>query len=59
MASRSHKRHTGVTHALANGAELHEVQGHYRHKDIRTTLRYNRERDAAKNRTIDVLPDPD
>jgi len=48
-----------VTHALANGAELHEVQGHYRHKDIRTTLRYNRERDAAKNRTIDVLPDPD
>jgi hypothetical protein len=32
------------------------VQRHLRHKDIRTTLRYDRERDGRKNIMTDALP---
>ena len=49
-------RHTCTTIALGQGAPLHQVQRHLRHKDIRTTLRYDRDRDARKNPTLDVMP---
>src|SRR5579859_6871697 len=49
-------RHTCTTAALGAGAPLHQVQRHLRHKDVRTTLRYDRERDVRKNPTLDVLP---
>lgn len=49
-------RHTCATHSLARGVPLHQVQRHLRHKDIRTTLRYDRERDARKNPTTEALP---
>jgi integrase len=49
-------RHTATTHALAAGAPLHQVQRHLRHKDVRTTLRYDRDRDVRKNPTLDLMP---
>lgn len=49
-------RHTCATHGLARGVPLHQVQRHLRHKDIRTTLRYDRERDVRKNPMTDSLP---
>ena len=49
-------RHTCTTAALAAGAELHQVQRHLRHKDVRTTLRYDRDRDARRNPTSDLMP---
>jgi integrase/recombinase XerD len=49
-------RHTCTTAALQAGVPLHQVQRHLRHKDLRTTLRYDRERDVRKNPTTDVLP---
>lgn len=49
-------RHACTTAALAAGAPLHQVQRHLRHKDVRTTLRYDRERDVRKNPTLDILP---
>jgi site-specific recombinase XerD len=49
-------RHTVTTHALGAGAPLHQVQRHLRHKDVRTTLRYERDRDVRKNPTLDMLP---
>jgi integrase/recombinase XerD len=49
-------RHTCATHGLARGVPLHQVQRHLRHKDIRTTLRYDRERDVRKNPMTDTLP---
>ncbi len=49
-------RHTCTTHALAAGAGLNHVQRFMRHKDVRTTLRYDRDRDARTNPTGEVLP---
>ena len=49
-------RHTCTTQALAAGAPLHQVQRHLRHKDIQTTLRYDRERDSKNNPTTGILP---
>jgi integrase len=49
-------RHTCTTVALGQGAPLHQVQRHLRHKDVRTTLRYDRDRDVRKNPTLDVMP---
>ena len=49
-------RHSCATHGLARGVPLHQVQRHLRHKDIRTTLRYDRERDVRKNPMTDELP---
>jgi integrase/recombinase XerD len=49
-------RHTCATHGLARNVPLHQVQRHLRHKDIRTTLRYDRERDVRKNPMTDTLP---
>lgn len=49
-------RHTCATHGLAAGVPLHQVQRHLRHKDIRTTLRYDRDRDVRKNPMTDALP---
>jgi site-specific recombinase XerD len=49
-------RHTCATHGLSRGVPLHQVQRHLRHKDIRTTLRYDRERDVRKNPMTDTLP---
>ncbi len=49
-------RHTVCTHALAAGVPLHQVQRHLRHKDVRTTLRYERDRDVRKNPTTESLP---
>lgn len=49
-------RHTCTTAALAGGSPLHQVQRHLRHKDVRTTLRYDRDRDVRKNPTLDILP---
>ena len=49
-------RHACTTAALAAGAPLHQVQRHLRHKDVRTTLRYDREREALKNPTLDLMP---
>lgn len=50
-------RHSCCSAALAAGAPLHQVQRHLRHKDVRTTLRYDREREARKNPTLDMMPD--
>ena len=41
---------------LAAGAPLHQVQRHLRHKEIQTTLRYDREREAKNNPTTGILP---
>jgi integrase len=49
-------RHACTTAALAAGAPLHQVQRHLRHKDVRTTLRYDRDRDVQKNPTLDLMP---
>jgi site-specific recombinase XerD len=50
-------RHACTTAALAAGSPLHQVQRHLRHKDVRTTLRYDRERDVRKNPTLDMMPE--
>jgi integrase/recombinase XerC len=49
-------RHACTTAALAAGVPLHQVQRHLRHKDVRTTLRYDREREARKNPTLEMMP---
>jgi integrase/recombinase XerC len=49
-------RHSCTTHGLAQGVPLHQVQRHLRHKDVKTTLRYDRERDVRKNPMTDALP---
>ena len=49
-------RHSCATHGLSRGVPLHQVQRHLRHKDIRTTLRYDRERDVRKNPMTETLP---
>ncbi|MBI2930654.1 MAG: tyrosine-type recombinase/integrase [Planctomycetes bacterium] len=49
-------RHTCTTHALGAGAALHQVQRHLRHRDVRTTLRYDRDRDVRRNPTGELLP---
>ena len=51
-----HNRHTVTTLALANGVPVQQVQRHLRHKDVATTLRYDRERDVRRNPTLDALP---
>jgi integrase/recombinase XerC len=48
-------RHSCTTHGLAAGVPLHQVQRHLRHKDVKTTLRYDRERDVRKNPMTDAL----
>ena len=50
-------RHTCTTAALAGGTPLHQVQRHLRHKDVRTTLRYDRDRDVRKNPTLERMPE--
>jgi len=49
-------RHTCAAHGLARDVPLHQVQRHLRHKDIRTTLRCDRERAVRKNPMTDTLP---
>jgi integrase/recombinase XerD len=49
-------RHACTTHGLAAGVPLHQVQRHLRHKDVKTTLRYDRERDVRKNPMMDAMP---
>ena len=49
-------RHSCTTHGLQHGVPLHQVQRHLRHKDVKTTLRYDRERDVRKNPMTDALP---
>jgi len=49
-------RHTCTTVALQAGVPLHQVQRHLRHKNVQTTLRYDRERDVRKNPTLDLMP---
>ena len=49
-------RHTCTTEALAGGTPIHQVQRHLRHKNIQTTLGYDRARAAKNNPTIDNLP---
>ena len=49
-------RHTVTTLALAGGVPVQQVQRHLRHKDVATTLRYDRERDVRRNPTLDALP---
>lgn len=49
-------RHACTTHGLAAGVPLHQVQRHLRHKDVKTTLRYDRERDVRKNPMTDAMP---
>lgn len=49
-------RHSCTTAALQAGVPLHQVQRHLRHKNIQTTLRYDREREVRKNPTLDLLP---
>jgi len=49
-------RHSCVTVALQSGVPLHQVQRHVRHKDVRTTLRYDRDREVRKNPTLDLMP---
>jgi integrase len=51
-------RHTVTHDARARRRRpVQQVQRHLRHKDIATTLRYDRERDVRKNPTTDVLPE--
>ena len=49
-------RHTCTTLALAAGVPLQQVQRHLRHKNVATTLRYDREREARKNPAIERMP---
>jgi integrase len=49
-------RHACTTAALQAGVPIHQVQRHLRHKDVRTTLRYDRERDVRKNPTLEMMP---
>jgi site-specific recombinase XerD len=49
-------RYACATLALEGGAPAHQVQRHLRHRDIRTTLRYDRAREARKNPTVDAIP---
>lgn len=49
-------RHSCTTHGLQQGVPLHQVQRHLRHKDVKTTLRYDRDRDVRKNPMTDALP---
>ncbi len=49
-------RHACATLALEGCAPVHQVQRHLRHRDIRTTLRYDRARDVRKNPTIEAIP---
>jgi len=49
-------RHSCTTAALQAGVPLHQVQRHLRHKSIQTTLRYDRDREAQKNPTLDLMP---
>ncbi len=49
-------RHTSCTLALAAGVPVQQVQRHLRHKNVQTTLRYDRERDVRRNPTTDALP---
>lgn len=37
--------------------ECQWVRRHLRHKDVRTTLRYDRERDVRKKPTLDLIPE--
>jgi len=50
-------RHSCTTHGLAQGVPLHQVQRHLRHKAVKTTLRYDRERDVRKNPTLEMMPE--
>lgn len=49
-------RNACTTHGLAAGVPLYQVQRHLRHKDVKTTLRYDRERDVRKNPMTDAMP---
>jgi integrase/recombinase XerD len=48
-------RYACATLALEGGAPVHQVQRHLRHRDIRTTLRYDRAREVRKNPTIEAI----
>lgn len=49
-------RYACATLALEGGAPVHQVQRHLRHRDIRTTLRYDCARETRKNPTIEAIP---
>jgi integrase len=48
-------RHTSITVALANGVPLHQVQDHARHRDPRTTHRYDPHRNLLPNPSLHVI----
>lgn len=50
-------RHTCTTAALQAGTPLHQVQRHLRHKNVQTTIRYDREREVRRNPTTDQMPE--
>jgi site-specific recombinase XerD len=50
-------RHAGRTAALAADVPLHPVHRHPRHKDLRTRLCFDREREARKNPTLELMLD--
>jgi integrase len=49
-------RHTCTTVALAAAPPLHQVQRHLRHKNVQTTLRYDRKQEVRNNPTTDQMP---
>jgi len=50
-------RHSHITHALDEGVPIQVVQDTARHKDTRTTLRYDRARQRRGNRSGTALSD--
>jgi len=48
-------RHTCATLALEGGAKPQQVQGHLRHADLQTTMRYYEDRDALNDNATDYI----
>jgi integrase len=48
-------RHTCATLALEGGAKPQQVQGHLRHADLKTTMRYFEDRDKLNDNATDYI----
>ena len=48
-------RHTCATLALEGGAKPQQVQGHLRHADLKTTMRYFEDRDKLNDNACDYI----